>query len=670
MTDTNMGRYQIIRQLGQGGMGTVYVAYDPRFEREVALKVLPPGFLQEADFRQRFEREAKIIAHLEHNAIVPVYDYGEENARPYIVMRLMNGGSLQDRLAQGPLPLEQVITITQRIASALDKAHANNIVHRDLKPANILFDSDGAAYLADFGIARLAEGTQTVTIIGTPQYMAPEQAHGYPLDARTDVYQLGVVLFQMLTGAIPFDAPTPAALLHQHAYAPIPSVTTLNRTLSPACDQVIQKAMSKEKGDRYATAGLLSAALEQAITTGAVLAGKPTVVLPETPAGVTPPPTMPPPTTPPPTTPAPIPAGTPKRATGRWLAILAGLLLLLIICAGGSALAYGQIRDRFFVASVATPTPVSDQGQIAALTATAGAPTADTTTDNAAGETGSGDTPSGTADQPAPAATNTRRATATRPGTATSAPPTNAPAVLPSSTPTRQPTNTPTRPPTSTATPTIPPPPTNTPTPTIPPPPTNTPTIPPPVVPLDSVYGVITHLGSPVPNVTVALNTSCAAAGARSTLTNAQGEFSFGGVTPGTYYLMFNGWNGTGPQVTPYDQSCTWDLLKIDGSPLRQDWDLNKTDLQITFPGSESSINTTTPTFTWNPYPGAAYYEVVLSQTSPSFISIEFLTPAGSGTSFTSATPLVSGGRYQFVVWAYTAGGAQFAFGQIYFNVN
>ncbi|MCA9991311.1 MAG: serine/threonine protein kinase, partial [Anaerolineales bacterium] len=153
MTDTNMGRYQIIRQLGQGGMGTVYVAYDPRFEREVALKVLPPGFLQEADFRQRFEREAKIIAHLEHNAIVPVYDYGEENARPYIVMRLMNGGSLQDRLAQGPLPLEQVITITRRIASALDKAHANNIVHRDLKPANILFDSDGAAYLADFGIA-------------------------------------------------------------------------------------------------------------------------------------------------------------------------------------------------------------------------------------------------------------------------------------------------------------------------------------------------------------------------------------------------------------------------------------------------------------------------------------------------------------------------------------
>jgi serine/threonine protein kinase len=242
-------------------MATVYVAYDPHFDREVALKVLPPGLLQDPTFRERFEREARLIARLEHTAIVPVYDYGEDQHRPYLVMRLMTGGNLKDRLRDGPLPLDEVIIVTRRICAALDKAHANHIIHRDLKPGNILLDEDGAPYLADFGIARLVEATQTMTVIGTPQYMAPEQAHGRPLDARTDVYQMGVVLFEMLTGRVPFDADTPAALLHQHAYAPIPSPRDFNTDLPPACERVIERALAKDPEERYPTAAALAAAV-------------------------------------------------------------------------------------------------------------------------------------------------------------------------------------------------------------------------------------------------------------------------------------------------------------------------------------------------------------------------------------------------------------------------
>ncbi len=182
MSPQKIGRYEIKSELGRGGMATVYKAYDPRFEREVALKVLPHEMMHDSSFRTRFEREAKTIARLEHPAIVPVYDVGEEDDQPYFVMRCMTGGSLADRIAKGPLSLKESAKIMERIGAALDVAHAKGVVHRDLKPGNILFDVAGEPYVSDFGIAKISlSQSNTVTggaIIGTPAYMSPEQASG------------------------------------------------------------------------------------------------------------------------------------------------------------------------------------------------------------------------------------------------------------------------------------------------------------------------------------------------------------------------------------------------------------------------------------------------------------------------------------------------------------
>lgn len=259
------GRYIIKRELGQGGMGNVYLAHDPQFGRDVAVKVLPPGLLQEKGFLERFQNEARLLARLQHHAIVPVYDFGEDNHRPYLVMQLMEGGSLADRLEHQPLSPEATSRILRRICSALEAAHQEGIVHRDLKPANILFDKHGEAYLGDFGIAKITEGSQTVTLIGTPQYMAPEQAHGFPLDQRVDIYQMGIVLFEMVTGRVPFTANTSAAYLYHHVHTPAPPIQQFNPRLSPAINNVIQRAMAKDREERFPTANELSIAFDQAI---------------------------------------------------------------------------------------------------------------------------------------------------------------------------------------------------------------------------------------------------------------------------------------------------------------------------------------------------------------------------------------------------------------------
>lgn len=246
-------------------MASVYKAYDDRFAREVAIKMLHQHGLDDDGTRSKFAQEARIIAALEHHAIVPVYDYGEHEGQPYLVMRMMLGGSLKERLAVGPVGLEETAVILQRICAALDKAHQHHIVHRDIKPANILFDEDGVAYLADFGIARLTDHTQTTTVIGSPRYMAPEQAKARPLSGQTDVYQMGVVLFQMLTGRVPFDGETTEGILYQHINSHVPLVIELNPTLPARCDGVIGYAMAKNPEDRYATAGELARAFAQAI---------------------------------------------------------------------------------------------------------------------------------------------------------------------------------------------------------------------------------------------------------------------------------------------------------------------------------------------------------------------------------------------------------------------
>ena len=181
MSSQTIGRYEIKRELGRGGMSTVFHANDPRFKRDVAIKVLPREFLHDPLFRARFEREAETIAALEHPGIVPVYDFGEDDGQLYLVMRYMGGGSLSDRLEKGPLSLTRTVSILQRIAPALDKAHGLGVVHRDLKSANILFDEDDNGFLSDFGIAKLTETsfglTGTGSMIGTPAFSASGHNH-------------------------------------------------------------------------------------------------------------------------------------------------------------------------------------------------------------------------------------------------------------------------------------------------------------------------------------------------------------------------------------------------------------------------------------------------------------------------------------------------------------
>jgi len=268
-----IGRYEVKSEIGRGGMATVYHAYDPRFERDVAIKVLPMVFLHDPQFRIRFEREAKMIALLEHPAIVPVYDFGEEGGQPYIVMRYMSGASMTERLQGGPLTLAETAQLVSRMAPALDAAHARNIIHRDLKPGNILFDQYGNAHLSDFGIARIViEGSATMTgeaILGTPAYMSPEQIQGdKKIDGRSDIYALGVLIFQMLSGQTPYQSDTPARVMMMHVLEPVPDLLKVRDDLPAGVEAVIAKAMAKAPEDRYSNAAELAADLEAIVHGG------------------------------------------------------------------------------------------------------------------------------------------------------------------------------------------------------------------------------------------------------------------------------------------------------------------------------------------------------------------------------------------------------------------
>ncbi|NKQ34953.1 MAG: protein kinase [Chloroflexi bacterium] len=268
-TGSQVGQYIIEEKLGQGGMATVYKARHQRLNRLVAIKVLHPAFKDDESFLRRFTREAQVVAQLEHPNIVPVYDFAEFEGLPYLVMRYVDGETLKDAENRGQLSLTEINRITQAVAAALDYAHGQGVLHRDVKPSNILLTRGGGVYMADFGLARMTEaGESTMSqdmIMGTPQYISPEQAKGVKeLDGRTDIYSFGIVVYEMLTGQVPFQSDTGYSIIHSQIFDPPPSPSALNDKISPQMEAVLLKVLSKEPEDRYAAAGEFYAAFKQA----------------------------------------------------------------------------------------------------------------------------------------------------------------------------------------------------------------------------------------------------------------------------------------------------------------------------------------------------------------------------------------------------------------------
>jgi serine/threonine protein kinase len=269
----NVGAYRIIEQLGQGGMASVFKAYHPALDRFVAIKVLHPAFKEEPNFLTRFQREARVVARLEHPHIVPVYDFAEHDGQPYLVMKYIEGETLKARLSQGPLSKQEALQIVDAVGSALTYAHKRGVLHRDVKPSNILLSPDGSIFLADFGLARMAEaGASTLSkdvMLGTPQYISPEQAKGnIELHEGTDVYSFGVVLYELVVGRVPFNADTPFSIIHDHIYTSLPLPSKVNPNVPEVIERVLLKSLAKDPADRFGSVQAMAHAFRVAVLEG------------------------------------------------------------------------------------------------------------------------------------------------------------------------------------------------------------------------------------------------------------------------------------------------------------------------------------------------------------------------------------------------------------------
>jgi serine/threonine-protein kinase len=352
------GRYRIIRKLGAGGMANVYLAEDQELGRQVAIKILDDRHAADDSFIERFRREAKNAAGLSHPNIVSIYDRGEAEGTYYIAMEYLSGRSLKELIVgRGPTPIRIAIDYTRQILAALGFAHRHGIVHRDIKPHNVVIDADGRVKVTDFGIARsgASQMTEAGSIIGTAQYLSPEQARGSPVDQRSDVYSVGIVLYEMLTGKVPFTGESPLEIAMKHlSEVPVPP-SELRDDVPEDLDLIALRALAKDPEDRYQTAEEMDADLGRVarglsvseetadaatnVLAGAGISGAPTIIAPR-PTKVAPP--QPPARTP--------PAayygyeGPPRRSRSLWPWLL---VLLLLVGAGFAAwFAYGKIRDQ------------------------------------------------------------------------------------------------------------------------------------------------------------------------------------------------------------------------------------------------------------------------------------------------------------------------------------
>ena len=266
----SIGVYERVQPLGQGGMATVYRAYHPRLNRWVALKMIHSAHTNDRSFIARFEREAQIVAALEHPHIVPIYDFFEHQGKWCMVMKFIDGITMKQALADGALLMTDVLHIMTSVGAALDYAHGEGVLHRDIKPSNILLDAKGTPYLSDFGLAKFAaSGEASISqnmLIGTPFYMSPEQGEsGKEITTRSDIYALGIVLYEMLLGRVPFNDGTPYAIIHDHIYKPLPMPSDVDPTISPLLEGILLTALAKRPEDRYGSVKEMIDALKFAL---------------------------------------------------------------------------------------------------------------------------------------------------------------------------------------------------------------------------------------------------------------------------------------------------------------------------------------------------------------------------------------------------------------------
>jgi eukaryotic-like serine/threonine-protein kinase len=266
-----LGHYHLLEQVGQGGMSSVFKALDLRVGGHVAVKILSPYIAHEHRFRARFVREIKLLRRLQHPNIVPVLDFGETEGLTYIVMPYIATGTLQDRLQKGPLDVQTGARVAAQISAALGMAHSMGVVHRDVKPSNVLLDQEGNALLSDFSFAHHQDASQNLTgsaLIGTPAYMSPEQCQGGNIDGRSDQYSFGIMLFQLCTGKLPFEADTPMAIALKHVNEPLPRPQEVNPNLPEQVDAVLIRALAKDRDLRYASMEEMNQAFQQAVAEG------------------------------------------------------------------------------------------------------------------------------------------------------------------------------------------------------------------------------------------------------------------------------------------------------------------------------------------------------------------------------------------------------------------